>query len=228
MTGRGYRAAQAVAAPTAAFAEATQRAYGLPRTPLVVRNGRRPAGLPPVLAELFVFTAGRLWDDGKNLAALDRAAARVAVPVLAAGPLHGPNGACIALQAVQALGPLDDRAIALRLSARPIFVSTARYEPFGLAVLEAAQAGCALILSDIPTFRELWDGAAVFVPAEDDAALADAIDALWRDSETRARLGEAAQKRSETYSVEAMCAGILATYRAVLANPTLDTVGNAA
>ena len=46
----------------------------------------------------------------------------------------------------------------------PIFVSAARYEPFGLAVLEAAQAGCALVLSDIPTFRELWDGAALFVP----------------------------------------------------------------
>ena len=44
-----------------------------------------------------------------------------------------------------------------------VFVSPALYEPFGLAVLEAAQAGCALVLSDIPTFRELWDGVALFV-----------------------------------------------------------------
>jgi hypothetical protein len=35
-------------------------------------------------------------------------------------------------------------------------------EPFGLAVLEAAQAGCPLVLSDLPGFRELWDGAALF------------------------------------------------------------------
>ena len=39
------------------------------------------------------FTAGRLWDEGKNLAVLDRAAARLPVSVDAAGPLRGPNGA---------------------------------------------------------------------------------------------------------------------------------------
>ena len=62
----------------------------------------------------------------------------------------------------------------------------ARYEPFGLAVLEAAQAGCALVLSDIPTFRELWNGAAQFVPPGDDAARSPcAIDAL-RATPTRA------------------------------------------
>ena len=56
-----------------------------------------------------------------------------------------------------------------------VFASVSRYEPFGLAVLEAAQAGCALVLSDIPTFRELWDGAALFVPPEDPVALAEAL-----------------------------------------------------
>lgn len=34
----------------------------------------------------------------------------------------------------------------------------------GLSVLEAAQAGCALVLGDIDSLRELWDGAATFVP----------------------------------------------------------------
>ena len=68
-----------------------------------------------------------------------------------------------ALAHLQPLGELDERTLAGCLSARPVFVSAARYEPFGLAVLEAAQAGCPLVLSDIPTFRELWDGAALFV-----------------------------------------------------------------
>ena len=33
----------------------------------------------------------------------------------------------------------------------------ARYEPFGLSILEAALSGCALVLGDLPSLRELWD-----------------------------------------------------------------------
>ena len=70
-------------------------------------------------------------------------------------------------QHYQELAEHYDTAI---LPTRPIFVSVSRYEPFGLAVLEAAHAGCALVLSDIPTFRELWQGAASFVIAAGSAA----------------------------------------------------------
>jgi glycosyltransferase involved in cell wall biosynthesis len=227
LTRRGYLAADAIVAPTAAFAEATRLAYGLPVAPTVVRNGRRTADLPAAPAEPVVFTAGRLWDDGKNLATLDRAAARLSRPVLAAGPLAGPNGARIALKHVRALGGLDDRQIAQRLSARPVFVSTARYEPFGLAVLEAAQAGCALVLSDIPTFRELWSGTAIFVPADDDQALALSLDCVLRDSQMRHRLGRAAKERSRAYSAEAMSARMLSVYRSLVATSASESVEDA-
>jgi len=192
----GYAAADALVAPTIAFAEATARAYGLAKCPRVVRNGRRAALALDVGMADCVFTAGRLWDDGKNLAALDRAAASLNAPVFAAGPLVGPNGARIDLRHVRALGPLSESEVARRLGARPIFVSTARYEPFGLAVLEAAQAGCALVLSDIPTFRELWNGAAVLVAPDDDAAIAGAIGRLLEEPATRADLGRRARERS--------------------------------
>ncbi len=215
---RGCRAADALVAPTAAFADATAHLYGLSRAPNVVRNGRANASLGPCDAppENSVFTAGRLWDEGKNLPTLDRAAARLPVPVRAAGPLAGPNGATIALRHVEALGRLDQAAIERRLRARPIFVSAARYEPFGLAVLEAAQAGCALVLSDIPTFRELWDGAAVFVPADDDEALAHAVLQVLNDADARTRFGRRARDRSEAYTVEAMSSGMLILYRSLL------------
>jgi glycosyltransferase involved in cell wall biosynthesis len=227
MTRRGYLSADAIVAPTAAFAAATRRVYGLNFAPTVVHNGRRPAALPAAVAQPVVFTAGRLWDDGKNLATLDRAAARLSVPVLAAGPLAGPNGARRAVKHVQALGSLDDRQIAQRLSARPVFVSAARYEPFGLAVLEAAQAGCALVLSDISTFRELWDGAAIFVSADDDEAFARSLDFLLRDSQMRDRLGRAAKARSRAYGVEAMSARMLPVYRSLLATSASAAVEDA-
>ena len=219
MVERGCARTDALLAPSAAFAAATARLYGLRTPPAVVHNGRRPP--PPSAARdaaPVAFTAGRLWDEGKNLRALDRAAARLAgaVPVLAAGPTEGPGGARVAFDHVQALGRLSGGEVARRLAGRPVFVSTALYEPFGLSVLEAAQAGCALVLSDIPTFRELWDGAAEFVPAEDDAAVAAAIERAARSPDRRARLGAAARARAERYTAEAMAAGTAAVYRSLL------------
>jgi hypothetical protein len=106
LVARGCADADALLAPTAAFAAATARFYGLPGPPAVVRNGRRPPPAAARGAAPFAFTAGRLWDEGKNLRALDRAAARLAgsVPVLAAGPTEGPGGARVALGHVQTLG----------------------------------------------------------------------------------------------------------------------------
>jgi glycosyltransferase involved in cell wall biosynthesis len=213
---QGYVAADVLVAPTAAFARLTARTYGLKTAPGVIHNGRRllvDRPCRPTFSSSFAFTAGRLWDEGKNLAAIDRAAGRLAMPVLAAGPVAGPNGAEISLQHVRALGRLRDDEIARWLKPAPVFVSAALYEPFGLAVLEAAQACCALVLSDIPTFRELWDGAALFVQPEDDAAIAAAIEQLVADKALRAELGVAAQERSRRYSVEAMAAGMAAIYR---------------
>jgi glycosyltransferase involved in cell wall biosynthesis len=196
-----------------------------------VHNGRHHAPAPRALAapdEPFVFTAGRLWDEGKNVAALDRAAARLAAPVLAAGPTEGPNGATVTLAQAEALGTLGSPELAGYLAAQPVFASLALYEPFGLAVLEAAQAGCPLVLSDIPTFRELWDGAAAFVPPNDDVAIAAALEALLRDRGARARAGAAAQERAARYTVEAMTAGVLAVYGDLLAARAPRAIADAA
>jgi len=215
LTGAGLHAADRVVAPSGAFATMLQHCYGLPEVPAVVRNGRRPANLPQAERQDVAFTAGRLWDEGKNLAVLDRAAAASGTPFQAAGPLTGPNGATIALDHIEPVGSLPDRDVAGMLAAQPIFVSAALYEPFGLAALEAAQAGCALVLSDIPTFRELWDGAAWFVYPHDANGFARAVDEIVGDPALRSRLGEAARERAADYTVERMAAGMLALYRAL-------------
>jgi glycosyltransferase involved in cell wall biosynthesis len=95
-------------------------------------------------------------------------------------------------------------------------------------VLEAAQAGCPLVLSDIPTFRELWDGAAIFVAPNDDAAIAAALEGLLRDPEERARAGAAARERAGRYTVAAMTAGVLGVYRDLLAARTARVLAEAA
>jgi glycosyltransferase involved in cell wall biosynthesis len=214
LVSRGYARCGLVAAPTRAFAGTTARLYGLERVE-TVPNGRRPMAAAPS-AEApdgpFVFTAGRLWDEGKNLAALDAAAARLDLPVYAAGPLEAPHGERRGFGHLRPLGVLGEAEVSAWCAARPVFASTALYEPFGLAVLEAAQAGCPLVLSDIATFRELWDGAAVFVDPHDGQALADVLARLAADPAARRRWGEAARARAGRYSIEAMTAGALALY----------------
>lgn len=212
---RALARADALLAPTRAFAAAAARAYALPAPPRAVHNGRAPfaAAPAPGLPSRFAFTAGRLWDEGKNVATFDRAAGRSALPFLAAGPLRAPHGGEVATRHARALGRLDETGVAAHLAHRPVFVSLALYEPFGLSVLEAAGAGCPLVLSDIPTFRELWDGAATFVPADDDAAAARAVDALAADP---GGAGERARDRAARYTVAATAAATHALHAEML------------
>lgn len=209
---QGMLACNALMAPTRAFGEATARTYELP-VPFVVHNGRRPARALRAGREPMVFTSGRLWDAGKNIATLDAAAAKLSVPLYAAGPLEGPNRDRTSLAHARPLGLLSADEVADWLARAPIFASAALYEPFGLGVLEAAQAGAALVLSDIATFRELWDGAAVFVDPRDAAGFAAAIEALLADPAAARRLAGEARARARRYTVEAMCAGVLDVYR---------------
>lgn len=216
LAARGLAAADAVVCPSRAFAEVTSSLYGC--SAIAVLNGRTKAS-GPAKRELapVALTAGRLWDEGKNIATLDAAARLTAMPILAAGPLEGPNGSRVTIRALRALGALGEAETRALFARRPIFVSPALYEPFGLAVLEAAQAGCALVLSDIPTFRELWEGAAIFVSARAPHAFAEALADLAADGAARERLGAAAQARSRTYSVEATAARMAAIHRALQA-----------
>ncbi|MDT9600389.1 glycosyltransferase family 4 protein [Sphingosinicella rhizophila] len=213
---QGLAAASIVITPTAAFGHMTQRRYDLPTVPRTIHNGRTPLALTPRAAHDFVFTAGRLWDDGKNLRTIDAAAARIGVPIHAAGSVLTPQGAEVKFDHIHCLGLLDEDQLGQWLAARPVFVSAALYEPFGLAVLEAAAAGCALILSDIPTFRELWEDVAIFIPARNHNAFAHAMAELVGDDCERARMGRAARERAARFTPDAMAAQMASIYRSLL------------
>ena len=219
MMRRGLAASDAVVAPSAAFADAVQRTYHLPARPYVVHNGRlplvfkEPSG-PPARA---VLTVGRLWDEVKNAALLDEVAARFDFPFIAVGALYGPNGEQFVPDHLQSQGQLREEEVAALLKGRPIFVSPATFEPFGLAVLEAAAAGCPLVLSDIPTFRELWDGAALFADPADADSFAAAIRRLAGDAQLASSMGQAARQRADRYTPASVAVGMQRIYRRVLA-----------
>ncbi len=211
MMREGLLAADAIVAPTRAYAEIVRRRYKLPRAAVAVHNGRTPLALPTVPMAEHAFTAGRLWDRVKRTDLLDRVAALT--PIRAAGPVTAPHGETVATAHLEILGTLDAEALGRELAAGPVFVSAATFEPFGLAVLEAAQAGCPLVLSDLATFRELWDGAALFVAGDGAGDWAGAIEAAKAD---RDKLGAAARARAGRYTPQATAAAMAAIYARLL------------
>jgi glycosyltransferase involved in cell wall biosynthesis len=119
---------------------------------------------------------------------------------------------------------MSETSIAGCLAARPVFVSAAKYEPFGLAVLEAAAAGCPLVLSDIPTFRELWGEVATLVDPDDDHGFAEAIEALIGDTPLRLTQGEKARAVARRFTPERMANEMLGLYHDLLPFQPTDRV----
>jgi glycosyltransferase involved in cell wall biosynthesis len=220
---RGLRAAGAVAAPTRAMLGALEELYGpLPPRARVVPNGRDPRLFAPGRKEEFVLTAGRLWDEAKNVAALERVAPRLRWPVYVAGEADHPGRAAERGRrpgGVRLLGKLPPKSLAMWLSSAAVYALPARYEPFGLSALEAALSGCALVLGDIASLREVWADAAVYVPPGDDEALAAALEELAGDGAQREELARRAGERALLYTPRLMAEGYLAAYAALMGCP---------
>jgi glycosyltransferase involved in cell wall biosynthesis len=199
---RGLAAADLVIAPSHAMRRTLERHYGGVGAH-VVPNARDAGDLDDdTPKESLVFAAGRLWDEAKNVLALDAAAARLAWPVFVAGDTTAPDGSTVRPTHLRALGPRPAREVLAWMSRAAVYAFPARYEPFGLSVLEAALARCALVLGDIESLRENWTGAALFVPPDDPGALAAAIDRLASHEAERRGLAERARERARWFTPE--------------------------
>ena len=212
----GYQRASAVIAPSRSHAAALNAVYGeLP--PLhVIHNATAvaPADGPK---EPCVLSVGRWWDPGKNGAVLDEAAATVRVPVMLAGPLTGPNGQHVAFHNARTPGALPHADILTLMRRSAILAAPSLYEPFGLAVVEGAICGAALVLADIPTFRELWSDAALFVSPNDRDGWSRCLTELAENTVLRERLSAEACARARQFSLSRQAAKLYALYSSLAA-----------
>ncbi|MGH9559527.1 MAG: glycosyltransferase family 4 protein [Bryobacteraceae bacterium] len=204
----GLRAANLVAAPSRAMLDSLRTHYGFISECTVIPNGRDPREFNRGAKEPLVFTAGRFWDRGKNVEALESVAASMEWPVYAAG--QGEAGSHL-----RSLGVLPQIQLREWLSRASIYALPARYEPFGLSILEAALSGCALVLGDIPSLRENWDGAALFCTPGDHAALCERLQTLIRSEQARIEFQRAARARGERFTAERMVASYIERYAAL-------------
>jgi glycosyltransferase involved in cell wall biosynthesis len=212
----GLRAADFVVAPSRAMLQSLQSDYGPLAASSVIPNGREAAAFPPGEKEPLLFTAGRLWDEAKNLAAVEAVAPRLLWPVYVAGDNEHPDGS-ERESPLRLLGRIPAQEVARWLARASIYLLPARYEPFGLSALEAALAGCALVLGDLPSLREIWDDAACYVSPEDAGMLETKVRCLIADAALRRTMAERARSRALSFTPERMAHGYLSAYRTILA-----------
>jgi glycosyltransferase involved in cell wall biosynthesis len=199
----GLEAAKCWIAPTIAFRDRIQSLYSPRPSGHVIYNGIVGV-LPGQEKEPFILAAGRLWDEAKNVAVLSSVASELDWPMRIAGASDFPGAKQIGIPRTTAerIGALYRPHLLEQMQRAGIFAACPVYEPFGLTILEAAASGCALVLSDIPTLRELWSDAALFADPRSPSAFRDALQQACRDAELRKSLQLAALKRARSYSLD--------------------------
>lgn len=216
LVGRGIAAADVLVAPTRYQSRLTERHFGR-AADRVIHNGVRPPPLPPRSRPVpLLLSVGRAWDEAKGMRTLDDAIGMLGDRAPAAhllGEQVGPDGQRFTPRHLVGHGAVERVEVDRWMATATTYVGASRYEPFGLAPLEAALHGCALLLADIGSFRELWGDCAELFRPGDAAALAERIASLhdgsgrWR--ETAAACREHALRR---YTAERFAAAYLDLY----------------
>ncbi len=217
---RGLAGADAVVAPTRWMLDAVSSLYTQPRQSKVIYNGRNPGFFNPHMTKQdLLLSVGRLWDGGKQVSLLLERDHPLPVQIVGSeehpeAPLRGKRSAKSRPAQVQFRGPQSQAQLRHLYARASMYAATSRYEPFGLAPLEAAFSRCALIINDVPSLREVWGETAYYFKRNDGSSLADAIQTLRQDGALRANYANLAYHRARArYTAARMVEEYLVLYR---------------
>ncbi len=222
---------------TEALARFNVREVGLPEAKLVVvhygldelpaawgppGDWDLPEGAPLLLAISRLERQKGLDVAIEALARIRAAGSSAMLLILGGGSLEAELKALAEARGVAAATVFGGRTgdVAHWLRRADVFVHPARWEGFGLVLLEAMLARLPIAASEVSSIPEIVvDGETGYlVPADDVDRFADATGALLADPTLRASFGEAALERARSeFSVERMAEGTLAVYAAALA-----------
>lgn len=211
---RSLQYASMITAPSQAMLSSLVINYGVDlRFCRMVPNGRHAARFRAAGKEPFVLAAGRLWDEAKNIQALADIAGSLPWPIYLAGDATSPDGLPATLDGCYPLGQLCAETLADWYSRAAIYAAPAVYEPFGLSILEAALSECALVLGDIDSLREIWEGAALFLPGRDRERLTSTLNDLIVNPVLRQELAARSATRARELSAARMTDSYVQIYR---------------
>ncbi|GAB2762913.1 glycosyltransferase family 4 protein [Salinimicrobium soli] len=210
-------ASDVVVSPTKAILVKARDTHHFSSDSKVIYNGRNTFSSEEVPKEDIILCMGRMWDEAKNLKLLSAFAEKLPWPVYVAGdPINPDTGKECKFENIKMLGKLSNEKAQRWMQRARIFVSPTRYEPFGLAILEAAANGCALVLSDIDTLKELWHDAALFFDPQDRAEAEKTILRLLGNEQFIRELSEKARSRAQQFSAEKMGKGYYQLYSQII------------
>ncbi len=209
----GIEQAHAVVAPTRWMMSTLCRNYDVSAHRAVIANGR--AILMPHAdrsKKVQAATIGRVWDEGKNVRLLEEVDSQM--PLLVGGELSLEAEPPFSSSRLELLGQLsEDEALKL-FAETSIYIVTSRYEPFGLAPVEAALSGCAIVAHDIASLREVWGKSAFYFKSADE--LTQLLQTLHVNHSLLTRMASRARARARTlFSRETMVEKYLALYARV-------------
>ena len=113
-------------------------------------------------------------------------------------------------------GGVSDAEYAALLDDRAVLATLSLDEGYGLPIAEALAFGVPAVVSDLEIFREVAGGGALFVPAQDPAAVAAAVRSLDH-APTRERVIDAGLAHAAGYSWERSAGKLLQAVRALAA-----------
>jgi glycogen(starch) synthase len=227
---QGIAQASAVVAPSEWMLNAIREVYSSGAIESVIHHGRNPVLFNPyVTKEDSVLAVGRLIDPAKQVNLLTEQTHPVPVCIVADD--KNGNASRVPVQAevkfssgslgVALKGAQTEAQLRTLYSRASIFAATARYEPSGLSILEAALSRCALVLNDIPPLRELWGHAAVYFRTNEAESLAEAVRILSSDLQLRCSFANRAfQRARECFNAHRMTDNYIQLYRSVLKQKT--------
>lgn len=210
----GLKAADLVVTPSDTMMTSLTRHFGVVKGK-VIRDGRDPTRYAPTTKEPVVLSVGPQREETGHPSCLERVAPRLAWPVVVAGEQVDGEGRTVRLEGLSCLGRLHSSQLMPWFNRASVYVALSA-EGAGTFVPEAALAGCALVLGDTQALRELWSGAALFLPPEDDEALASGLRTLLSDRRLREAMGFAARRRALKQPARAMAESYLQAYQALM------------
>jgi glycogen(starch) synthase len=216
---RSLNTADIVIAPSQSMLSAVERIYVSAKQRRVIPNGRNPKLFNSQPKQKFIFSAGRVWDEAKNIDSVASVAFDMPWPICIAGDWDRGELAKSPPQRKNCfyLGNIENGLVREWLARAAIYTLPALYEPFGLTVLEAALSGCALVISNIDSLVENWDGAAIFVDPHDKNELRSELLKLINDEAHRTSMARLAFERAQNFTSKCMADEYLDVYSNLLA-----------
>jgi glycosyltransferase involved in cell wall biosynthesis len=227
----GLDGADVVVAPSTWMLDRISACYRRPQRADVIYPGRNPIFFNPyVNKDDCVLAVGRLVDASKQVFLLTQHPYSVPICIVGAEhtvpmpriPIRADVKVDTAQTCVAIRGPQTEAQLRALYSRASIYAATARYEPLGMAALEAAFSRCAIVANDIPSFREVWGDAALYFRTNDAASLADKICQLNADRAMRRAYAELAYTRArDRFTTKRMIDDYLQLYRSLVSAKSL-------